>query len=135
MLVYLAGPMRGHRLFNFPAFFSAALALRGVGHECVNPAERDMAQGIDPSQTETDQDFDLEAAFTFDFQAIMRAGGVVLLPGWETSQGVAAELVVAKFTGTQVYEYDPSCPDLIRPIDLDWPVIGWRSQDEKFPEL
>ncbi|MCP3980823.1 MAG: DUF4406 domain-containing protein [bacterium] len=128
MHTYLAGPMRGHHLFNFPAFFAAALALRGVGHEVVNPAERDMAHGIDPTADEFSKDFDLTGAFKFDFQSIIRCGNVVLLEGWRESHGVAAELVVAKLTGARIFEFDSSAGDLLREIDLAEPTITWPEQ-------
>lgn len=126
MHCYLAGPMRGHHLFNFPAFFAAALALRGLGHGVVNPAERDMAHGIDPSQDEFSQDFDLADAFRFDFQAIMNCGNVVLLAGWQASRGVRAELVVAQMTGARIFELDPTRGDMLREIQVPEPVIEFE---------
>ncbi len=39
--VYLAGPMRGLPLFNFPAFADAAAKLRAQGYDVFSPAERD----------------------------------------------------------------------------------------------
>lgn len=130
MYAYLAGPMRGHRLLNFPAFFSVAAALRGVGHEIINPAERDMAHGIDPSDESCASDFDLAACFRFDFGAIMRAGNVILLPGWQSSRGARAELVVAQLTGARIFEFDSNAPDLLREITLPEPVIDFPERAE-----
>lgn len=45
MKLYLAGPMRGHDNFNFPAFWDAARVLRERGHEIVSPAEIDVEEG------------------------------------------------------------------------------------------
>ena len=126
MLLYIAGPMRGHQLSNFPAFFAASLALKGIGHAVVNPAERDMAAGIDPSKEPEVQEFSLHQAFAFDFETIIRADAMVLLPGWETSEGVAAERVVAHYVGTRVFEYDPTRPDMMRALPSEGrPFITW----------
>lgn len=111
MKIYLAGPMRGHRLFNFPAFFKAELRLRELGYDVVNPAARDMADGMDPSVTNTSDTFDLHAAFRFDFQAILDADLVVFLPGWLKSSGANAERVVAYHVGVPCYHYAGDEPE------------------------
>lgn len=129
MFLYIAGPMRGHPLHNFSAFFAAALALRGIGHEIINPAERDMAHGMDPNRDLVEQGFDLHEAFVFDFLSIIRADGMVLLPGWETSKGVAAERVVAYFCGTPCYAYDPTERTMLRQLDTPAPEIRWPDVD------
>lgn len=106
---YIAGPMRSHYLYNFGAFFHASMCLRKMGHQTRNPAERDMAEGFNPSKALDDpaniETFDLKSAFEWDFEAIQWADAIVLLPGWETSKGVQAELVLAVNLGRDVYEY------------------------------
>ena len=42
--VYVAGPMTGRELCNFPAFFAAEEYLRGFGYEVLNPARNDGGQ-------------------------------------------------------------------------------------------
>lgn len=128
MKIYLSGPMRGHKLHNFPAFFSASLALKKLGHQVVNPAERDMAQGLDPTNGDLEsQGIDIGALFEFDFQAILDTDAMVLLPGWESSSGAQAERVVAHFTRRKVFEYDPTSPSLLRPsAPYLEPEIVWR---------
>jgi len=103
---YIAGPMRGKPLYNFPAFFEAAIRLRAQGHIVFNPAERDMAVGFDPSQPMDEQGFDLNEAFLWDFQSIQKSDAIILLPGWKQSKGVNAELAIAWYTGKAThYEY------------------------------
>jgi hypothetical protein len=107
MIVYIAGPMRSRPLYNFNAFFAAAMDLREQGFEVLNPAERDMSVGFDPSRHLEDQanGFSLHEAFDWDVKAVARADAIVLLPGWNTSKGAQTELVVALSLGKQVYEY------------------------------
>jgi hypothetical protein len=39
MLIYLAGPMRGRKFFNFPAFDAARDILLSQGYEVISPAD------------------------------------------------------------------------------------------------
>jgi hypothetical protein len=106
MKIYLAGPMRGIPNFNFPAFFAAAATLRTEGHEVFCPAERDIARhgGVDitnedgsEAQAEADHGFSLREALHDDLVWICKeAEAIALLPGWETSKGVAAEKATAE---------------------------------------
>ena len=105
--VYLAGPMRGIPEFNFPAFTEAARELRDAGFEVFNPAERDQQNGFDPTGLTGNEDlndgvhrFDLRDALGADLDWITRNADVIaLLPGWERSKGVRAELATAAALG------------------------------------
>ena len=107
MTIYLAGPMRGYPLFNFPAFFAAAEVLQGKGHEVHNPAAHDMANGFDPSKPLDDAyneaTFSLAEAFKWDFARINESDAIVLLPGWEKSKGAQAEVVLAMALGLEIW--------------------------------
>ena len=109
MKLYLAGPMRGYANFNFPAFDYAAAKLREKGHEVFSPAERDRsihgtklednATG-DEKEAEKTVGFSLRKALAADTQYIaLEADAIALLPGWENSSGVGAELALAKALG------------------------------------
>lgn len=104
MRAYLAGKMRGVPEFNFPAFLDAARLLRQHGHIIFSPAERDLAEGFDPTLNSLDG-FDLQEALSADFRMILDADAVILLPGWEDSSGARAERFVAEMTGRDVYLY------------------------------
>lgn len=111
MKLYLAGPMRGHRHFNFPAFLQAEERLMALGHEVFNPARRDMEEGFDPIGLDlmgSDQelvafDFDLREAMAHDLAWIAReAEGIAMLRYWKLSSGASAELAVANALGLKV---------------------------------
>jgi hypothetical protein len=108
MKIYLAGPMRGYRLYNFPAFFAAAIQLQECGHIVANPAARDMAVGLDPhldlDHPENAAVFSLKTAFEWDLMEVMKADAIVLLPGWQESKGAQAELVLAISLHRKAYE-------------------------------
>lgn len=95
MRLYVAGPMRGYDLFNFPAFDAAAAQLRAAGYEVRTPAESDREQvGFDPTANSLDG-FDMADAVRRDVELILWADGVALLDGWERSRGATAEAAIA----------------------------------------
>lgn len=100
---YLAGPMRGYPQFNFPTFLMAARSLKTRGLTVLSPAEKDIEAGFDPTQPIEGQGFDLHAAFVWDFNAVIRSTGIILLPGWEKSCGAKAERLVAQLCGKRAY--------------------------------
>lgn len=104
---YLAGPMRGHKFHNFPAFAAAAMLLRAQGYEIVSPAERDLSQGFDPARTPEEQDFNIEGALAEDFELILKSQGIITLPGWAMSEGARAERLIAQMVGLTILNYDP----------------------------
>lgn len=101
MKVYLAGPMSiVPKDYNFPAFISAAKFLRDQGFEVFSPAEADMERyGTDDIEIiKTKANY--KECLTVDLNWILEhAEGIVLLPGWEKSKGVAVELSLAKALG------------------------------------
>lgn len=114
MLIYLAGPMRNIKDFNFPAFFDAQYALEAQGHKVYNPAHRDVTRcGLATFQSETGDLKDIKSGF-FSLRDAMAHGlkyicehaeAIVLLPGWEKSKGACAEKAVAEALGLQVLYY------------------------------
>ena len=101
MKIYLAGPMRGIPDFNFPAFDAAAANLRSQGYTVFNPADNDREKGyVGKPVEEIMRDCILD-----DLTYIIRhADAVALLPGWEASKGVAAEVATAKFLNLKIIE-------------------------------
>ena len=102
MKVYLAGPMRGLPLFNFPQFHDAAKWLRGQGYEVFNPCEMDEPD-IEAEYQRNPRRVAGEV-FARDTDWICKeAEAVVLLPGWHNSKGAKAECALALALGLDVY--------------------------------
>lgn len=110
--VYLAGPMRGHKDFNFDKFCETAKKLTDSGWFVFNPAQRDIdIHGRETFNSETGDLndlppwFDLRGSFAADTHWICtEAHAVALLPGWETSKGARAERALAEALGLEIIE-------------------------------
>lgn len=104
--VYIAGPMRGYPLFNFPAFDAASLKLRVLGWKVFSPAEHDRESGFDPAIEDMDaQKFDVTQAFRWDVAVLLEVDAVYFLNGWERSAGANTEHAIAVSIGLQrMYE-------------------------------
>lgn len=106
---YVAGPMRGHPEFNFPAFIEKTEELRTQNHYVFNPAERDIERGFDyrglTGSTEELQNlgFNLREALATDTEFIcLEATHIYMLPGWSSSKGATAERALALALGLTV---------------------------------
>jgi hypothetical protein len=107
MKIYIAGPMRGIKDFNFPAFDAAANHLTKLNFEVVNPAELDRQAGFDGMGTKGDdsevgQDT-LREMVRRDFIALTTCDGIYLLKGWQHSRGARAEYAIAELLGMVVW--------------------------------
>ena len=112
MRVYIAGPMRGHYLYNFPAFDRVESQLICDGHDPVNPANLDREDGFDPMDLALDHpDWDwselppgTESAdfATRDLELLATCDAIYMLKGWGASTGARAEYAVAKWRGLEV---------------------------------
>jgi hypothetical protein len=111
-VIYVAGPMRGIRYFNFPAFDAARDALKSLGFGVVSPADLDRGSGFDPFVIEDADNYDwrdlkkigfsLADALDRDVEAIKRCDAIYLLDGWQQSKGACAEKAIAEWLGLVV---------------------------------
>lgn len=87
--LYLAGPIT-----NYPkhrtAFERAKAVVALAGHEAISPL--DLFNGPDWTQ-----------AMAADLPALLKADGIVLLPGWPQSKGARFELLLAAEAGKRVF--------------------------------
>lgn len=105
MRTYLAGPMSGIPLHNFPAFAVAASRLRAMGHTVISPAEMDGAA--------THEDLDSIPRSEFlrrDVRALSECDAIAVLPGWRSSPGATFEVDVARALGMPVLDAETGEP-------------------------
>src|SRR6266568_1017798 len=103
MKLYLAGPMRGYKDFNFPAFDAGAEALRAQGFEVFSPAEHDRETMAATGRVATD--LTIRECMEADTRWICQnANGIALLDGWSKSTGALAEVALARAIGIPAHE-------------------------------
>jgi hypothetical protein len=120
--VYIAGPMRGRKLYNFPEFDRVGGILLAKGYKVMSPADFDRKIGFDPWELPEDHDwnkvpdgFDVQQAFFRDLGAIAECDFICLLDGWTDSVGARCEYFAARWLGLQflveeggkIYELGP----------------------------
>ena len=110
-VIYIAGPMRGYRDFNFPAFFDMESKLQRLGFLVLSPARHDTEIYGDTFKSKTGKmadlknGFNLRSAFSWDADCILRrVDSVVFLDGWEKSSGACIEYALAKIAGLKAYD-------------------------------
>lgn len=94
MRAYIAGPMRGLPNFNYDAFGKVAAKLRSLGWDAINPAENFGG----------DQSLEIETYMTVGLRQLLGCDCIVLLPGWEESEGARLEAEVARMTGIRFFK-------------------------------
>lgn len=113
MKVYIAGPISGFPLYNFPAFDEAAAYWRGFGHQVTTPA--DITRGLywerygrqyDPATDRAEWGDPITCElFRRDLDAVCTVDSLVLLPGWLNSRGARMEVAVACALGKRFVDH------------------------------
>jgi hypothetical protein len=143
MTIYLAGPMRGIPLFNFPAFDEAAERGRAMGHTIISPADLDRAAGFWLTEFPPDQDwndpgpeFCIDACIRRDVEGVLASDAIAALPGWERSKGCAAELAIARWRSMPILDartFEPLDPNILR--EAERLTRGDRNDDYGHPKV
>ncbi|AFG37652.1 DUF4406 domain-containing protein [Spirochaeta africana] len=99
MIVYISGPITGKENGNSDAFSAAAEKLTAAGHTPINPHE-----------LQHDHDKSWESYMRVDIKALMDADAVLLLDGWNHSNGAHLENAIARAVGIPAYypDMDPN---------------------------
>lgn len=107
--VYIAGPMRGLPLYNFPAFDAAADVWRRIGFEVINPAEVDrIMDGLDPYDPHPMRTF--EEYMRRDIKLLLQVDAIAFLPGWQHSTGAVTEYMVGAALGLALFDAETQTP-------------------------
>ncbi len=134
---YVCGPMTGMKDFNFPLFDQVAELARKQGLSIINPVELDREHGIDPvanpGSVERAHAADpnlLQTIVQRDTEVINKlekdkGDGLIILPGWQKSEGARAEVAVAiwmhlKFKQVRTTWCGQDCEPGIGDVSLEW---------------
>jgi hypothetical protein len=94
--LYLSGPMSGMSELNFPAFHAAAVEYRANGYTVVNPAELNPIDSDNLNSRSMEERRRLwSACMRVDIAALVTCDEIVMLAGWEKSQGANLERHIA----------------------------------------
>jgi hypothetical protein len=110
--VYIAGPMTGKPLYNFPAFDHAKAQWADAGYAVVSPADITRQvwfarheRTFDPAIDRADYgDPILVDMMREDLAAAAECDLIAVLPGWEKSRGALREVAVAQNHGAELFD-------------------------------
>lgn len=111
MKYYLAGPMSGLPDFNYPHFELAALLLREQGLEIYSPHEDNHEPGSE----------EYGAYFLRGLRKLLYCHAIIMLQGWERSEGAMLEFKVATKIGMRAFTFD------VKSATLE--EMTWRAKD------
>lgn len=97
--IYIAGPMRGYKAYNYKEFFVAQDRLEKAGWKVVNPAE------LDAERYGAGQVFNIRSVLIEDMKEIIvrDCTAIFMLEGFDKSDGARAEMFTARAIGLKVF--------------------------------
>jgi hypothetical protein len=112
-ILYISGPLTGYPEYNFPAFFGAEKILEG-NIKIINPARfvidlwarwgliGRFEEWKEIVSSPVLKIIPMEKYMHTDILAVCLSDGVVVLPGWEKSEGAIKELQIAQAPGLRL---------------------------------
>lgn len=94
-VVYVAGPMSGYPMHNFPQFNKTAGLLRAAGFEVRNPAEHPAAAQLAYREI-----------IDIDIRLILECNTMFFLPRWYDSRGAKTEMKIATWRNMNIFFAD-----------------------------
>lgn len=87
--------MSGYPEHNYPAFYEAERCLREAGFSnLVNPANHSDGVG---------QDLPYSYYIRESILDVLKVSGMIILPGWQDSEGACLEIKIAELLGYPIY--------------------------------
>ena len=134
MIVYLAGPMTGHRFYNVEAFLAAAERWEAAGHKVVSPFsasdvvwQKHHNRYFNPTIDVCEYgDPILREMFTEDIALLLASDAVALLSGWPQSRGARIEVQIACIFGIPIYD-----AETFKQLDIEVKISAEHFQTEE----
>jgi nucleoside 2-deoxyribosyltransferase len=103
---YLAGPMTGFHDHNYPEFAKWSADLRRRGFDIVSPHELNAGEEALVHTNDEEVAAARLRCMRKDLQAMIDCDGIILLPGWQRSQGAVDEFECARRLGLEILFLD-----------------------------
>lgn len=104
MRIYIAGPMSGYYIWNWPAFDAVRDKVNAMGFEAVSAADLNRARGLDDSMYPDESAGGTRAeALLDDLKHLATCDAIFLMTGWERSKGAKVELLFARYLDLTVF--------------------------------
>jgi len=114
MLVYVSGPYRGDVDENITRAAAAAIQVWEAGHAAICP-HLNTAYFDDYCRLGEDD------YLRGDLEILSRCDAILMIPGWEESEGARAELEFARRQGLLVYHWPELPPAVDEPVRRRYP--------------
>lgn len=120
---YVSGPMTGYPNYNWVMFEAMTGHLRRLGKTVITPVEIDEEMGMvevvrapDGTVLKVRESaiFDYNVLLKRDLDEIEKCNHIVLLPGWQKSNGAKKELAHAILLGCEVHLYSEVFTDHLK---------------------
>lgn len=113
MLLYVAGPYRGDVTENIAKARAVGIEIWKAGHVAIVPH-------LNTAHFEEDSNLKDDVFLNGDIDILRRCDGIVLVPGWEESEGANSELMYAKYLDMPIWIY-PEIPQL-QPVEVKYSI-------------
>ena len=137
--VYLAGPMSGIPLYNFPAFHAMEARLRARGYDVVNPAALEVHKAGDHEwvyylKRDLCYVVGCDVVAVINSPLMAQPGGSHMMVPWWASRGARLEVLVALTLGLKVYLAESLVRDWNREIEVDPGTLLYEFGDPINPD-
>lgn len=92
-MIFISGPMTGHKDFNYPAFHAVGDFLKSKGIAFRSPAHNLEGEPIDPPKPEEARSW--HYYIRESVKLLMDCDSILMLPGWPNSKGAWIEYQIA----------------------------------------
>jgi len=102
-MIFISGPMTGHKDFNYPLFHEVGRKLKDKKKLFYSPAHHWTGKELEPPKPEEAKSWDYYMRRSL--KMLLDCDHILMLPGWQESEGAWLERDLAKNLGMKITYY------------------------------